>query len=224
MILGFVGGHIVGGISAPIALAEAMFPDRAREPWLGWPALAGVSVLWALGAWAVLTDLLHNETFRPSPAQIIATLAVVVAFILAALDAPRRPRNRTLRRGHAPSPAAVLGVSLLALAVRPLLDSMEVGSRAAGGWPATLAGLAVLIAFAILLARWSSAPDWGPRHVLAVTAGALTAIGAIAFTVQPVGHVPPTAKYVTNTVLLLLLFAVLTIAEHRQRAVGRTQP
>jgi hypothetical protein len=28
-ILGFVGGHIVGSISAPIALTEALFPGRA---------------------------------------------------------------------------------------------------------------------------------------------------------------------------------------------------
>lgn len=222
MILGFVGGHIVGSISAPIALAEAMFPDRAREPWLGPLAVVGVAALWALGAWAVLADALHNETFRPSPAQVLVTLALVIALIGAALAVSRR--HRTLRRSHAPSPVAVLGVSLLALAVRPALDSMEVGSRAAGAWPATLAGLAVLAMFAILIARWSSAPNWGPRHVLAVAAGALTAIGAVAFTVQPVGHVPPTAKYVTNAVLLLLLLVVLAVAERRQRAVGRVQP
>ena len=84
MVLGFVGGHIVGSISAPISLAEAMFPDRAREPWLGPPALAGVAALWALGAWVVLADSLRHESFRPSPAQILVTLLVVVALIAAA--------------------------------------------------------------------------------------------------------------------------------------------
>lgn len=216
MILGFVGGHIVGSIGAPIALTEAMFPDRAREPWLVPPALAGVAALWALGAWVVLTDSLHHESFRPSPAQILVTLLIATALIAAALAAPRR--HQTPRRGHAPSSAVVLGVSLLALAVRPLLDSMEVGSRAAGAWPATLGALLVLIVFAALIARWSTAPGWGPRHVLAVASGALIAIGAVAFTLQPIGHVPTAAKYATNCVLLLLLLAVLATAEHRQRA------
>ena len=219
MIFGFVGGHIVGSISAPIALTEAMFPDRARQPWLGPPALLGVTALWALGAWVVLADSLHHESFRPSRAQILITLLVVLALIAAALAVPRR--HQTPRRGRAPSPAVVLGVSLLALAARPLLDSMEVGSRAAGAWPATVGALLILTAFAILIARWSTAPGWGPHHVLAVASGALIAIGAVAFTLQPIGHVPTAAKYATNCVLLLLLLAVLATAEHRQRAHSR---
>ncbi len=135
MILGFVGGHVVGSISAPIALAEAMFPDRARAPWLGWPALVGVAALWALGASVVLADSLHNESFRPSSAQIAVTLLVAIALIAAALAVPSQ--HQTPRRGQAPAPAVVLCASLFALAVRPLLDSLEVGSRAAGAWLAT---------------------------------------------------------------------------------------
>jgi len=219
MILGFVGGHIVGSISAPIALAEAMFPDRAQAPWLGPTALVGVAALWALGAWVVLADSLHHESFRLSPAQILVTVLVTIALIAAALALPRP--HRTLRRGQAPSPTVVLGVSLLALAVRPLLDSMEVSSRAASAWPATLGALLVLIVFAILLTRWSAAPGWGPHHVLAVASGALIAIGAVAFTLQPIGHVPTAAKYTTNSVLFLLLLTVLTTAEHRLHAVDR---
>jgi len=219
MILGFVGGHIVGSISAPIALAEAMFPDRARAPWLGPLALVGAAALWALGAWVVLADSLQHESFRLSPAQIFVTLLVAIALIAAALTVPHR--HQTLRRGHAPSPAVMLSVSLLALAVRPLLDSMEVSSRAAGAWPATLGALLVLTVFAILITRWSSAPGWGAHHVLAVVAGALSAIGAVAFTVQPIGHVPPAAKYATNFVLFLLLLTMLATAERRLRHANR---
>ncbi|NUR59292.1 MAG: hypothetical protein HOV87_11580 [Catenulispora sp.] len=216
MILGFVGGHIVGSISAPIALTEAMFPDRAREPWLRPPALVGLAALWAAGAWAVLADSLDHEAFRPSAAQVLVTLVVVIVLIAAALAIPRR--HRALRQGRTPSPAVVLGVSLVALAVRPLLDSLEVGSRSAGAWPATIGGLLVLVAFAILLTRWSSAPGWGPRHILAVASGALIAIAVVAFTVRPIGHVPTAAKFTTNSVLFLLLLAVLAAAERRQRA------
>jgi hypothetical protein len=240
MILGFVGGHIVGSISAPIALAEAMFPDRdharapdtdtgrtrtradTRAPWLGPIALTGVAALWALGAWIVLADSLHNESFRLSPPQVLVTLLIAIALITTALAAPHR--HQTLRRAQAPSPAVVLAVSLLALAVRPLLDSMEVSSQAAGAWPATLGSLLVLTAFAILLTRWSSAPGWGPHHVLAVASGALSAIGAVAFTVQPIGHVPTAAKYATNSVLFLLLLATLATAERRLRTINDPLP
>lgn len=166
MIVGFVGGHIVGSISAPIALSEAMFPARAREPWLGAIALVGVAALWAVGARVVLADSLQHESFRPSAAQILVNLAVVVTLIAAAFAMPHR--HRTTRRDYAPSPAVVLGVSLLALAIRPLLDSLEVNSSAAGAWPATLGGLLVLTVFAILIARWSCAPGWGLHHTLAV--------------------------------------------------------
>jgi hypothetical protein len=83
----------------------------------------------------------------------------------------------------------VFAVSAVALGVRPLLDSLEVGSRAAGSWLPTLGGLTVLAAFGTLLASWSRRPRWNRRHNLAVAAGALVATGVVAFTVRPIGHV-----------------------------------
>jgi hypothetical protein len=215
MILGFVGGHVVGSISAPIAVAEALFPGRAREPWLGRNGLVCAVVLWGIGAAVVLADSLSHESFRPSVAQILVSLAVVGALVAAAFTTPSTRRVPT--QEGAPSWALVLLVSAVALGVRPLLDSLEVGSRAAGGWAPTLAGLAVLIAFATLLARWSRRAGWNETHRLAVAAGALIAIAAVAFSVDPIGHVPPVAKYVTNSILLLGLLAVVIAAARRQR-------
>lgn len=108
MILGFVGGHVVGSISAPTGVTEALFPSRTREPWLGRLALLGV-----------------------------------------------------------------------------------------------------LILFAVLLARWPTRTGWGPRHRLAVAAGALAATGVIAFSVDPIGDVPRGAKYATNATLLLLTVLII---------------
>lgn len=48
----------------------------------------------------------------------------------------------------------------------------------------------------------------------------MIATGAVAFTVQPIGHVLVAAKYATNTVLFLLLLSVLITAEHRLREFG----
>jgi hypothetical protein len=215
MILGFVGGHVVGSISAPIAVAEASFPARASERWLGPAGLAAVAALWAVGAAVILTDTLGHESFRPTVAQIAVTLAVAAVLVVAAFVVPSTPRKRTDAR--TPSAAVVFVVSAVALGVRPLLDSLEVSNRAAGGWLPSLAGLAVLTAFGIVLTHWSTRPGWDARHRLAVASGALIAIGAVAFSVHPIGQVPPVAKYATNSVLLLLLIAVLATAARRQR-------
>jgi hypothetical protein len=215
MITGFVGGHLVGSISAPIAVTEALFPARAHEPWLPRYALVIVAALWGLGAAVVLSDSLDHGSFRPSAAQIAAALAVVGALVVVALGVPATRRERVPET--TPAWPAVLLVSAVALGVRPLLDSLEVGHRSAGGWLATLTGLAVLIAFAVLLTRWSARTDWDGRHRLAVAAGALSAIGVVAFSVHPIGQVAPAAKYATNSTLLLLLIAILVTAGRRQR-------
>ena len=116
------------------------------------------------------------------------------------------------------------GVSLFAPAVRPLLDRMQVGSRAAGAWSATLGALLALKVFALLVTRWSSASGWGPGHVLAVGSGALIASSAVAFTLRSIGHVPTAAKYATNGALLLPFVTVLATAERRPRAIGDRLP
>lgn len=225
MILGFIGGHLVGSISAPIAVAEGLFPARAAEPWLGRAGLVGMAALWGIGAAVVLTDSLGHESFRPSAAQVTMTLAVAAVLIVAADVVPSA--NRSPTQAGATSVAAVLCVSTVALGARPLLDSLEVDTRIAGGWTPTLAGFAVLVAFAVLLTRWSRRTGWGERQRLAVAAGALIAIGVVAFSVHPIGDVPLPARYVTNSVLLLLLLAVLITAgrrQHRDLDVDRTAP
>lgn len=221
MIAGFVGGHVVGSISAPIAVTEALFPARAENGWLGPAGLVVAGIAWAAGAAVVLGDTLAHEAFRLSVAQVATCVLIVAALVTAALTVPR-PFTAAPRLGRpactqAPPPVAVFIVAGLALGIRPLLDSLEVGSRAAGGWGATLAALAVLVAFAVLLLRWSARSGWDGRHRLAVAAGALTAIAVVAFTVHPVGHVPSGAKYITNSVLFMLLVALLVLACRRQR-------
>ena len=48
--------HTVWSICVPIAIIEALVPDRATAPWLGRPGLAIVSVLYVLGS-----DLVFSE-------------------------------------------------------------------------------------------------------------------------------------------------------------------
>ena len=63
MITGFVGGHVVSSIGAPIAVADSLAPARRHEAWLRPFGLVLMVLLWALGAATVVADTLHEETF-----------------------------------------------------------------------------------------------------------------------------------------------------------------
>ncbi len=222
MTLGFVGGHLVGSICAPIAVAESMVPQRSTRPWLGRPGLVTMALLWAAGAGFVLADTLSSESFRPSPAQLTVTSLLVVGLVVVAFTRPRVGTRRAAA-GPVASPLVVLAVSTLCLGVRPLLDSISARDDVASWWPPTLAGLGVLVVFGVLLLCWSRRVGWDGRHALAVAAGGLLGIGIVAFTVTPIGHVPSAAKYTTNSVLFVLIVLLLTVAASRQRAAETSE-
>lgn len=215
MILGFVGGHMIGSIGAPIALAEALVPRRSTKPWLGTFGLVLMMALWVVGAGFVLADTLSEETFRPSSGQIIGTVLVVVALVVLAFTRPRV--GRAAAAGAAPSILLVLAVSSACLVVRPLLDSISSRTDAAASWGPVLLSYAALIALGGLLTVWSRRPGWDGRHMLAVTAAALLTITVVAFTVDPLGHVSDLAKYISNSMFLVLVIALLVLAAKRQR-------
>jgi len=222
MILGFIGGHVIGSICAPIALAESLVPRRATEPWLGKPGLAVTVGLWGIGAAFLLSD--PEDGFRPSLAQLgvsaaVAVALVVMAFVRVGIGALGSKVSRPMASEPPPSPLAVWVISVIALGVRPLLDSLSARTELTSGWPATLTDLGVLVILAVFLVRWSRRPGWGGRHVLAVASGALTSIAVVAFTVDPLGHVPAAVKYATNGVLLALVLALTAVAVRRQRRV-----
>jgi hypothetical protein len=215
MLIGFLGGHMIGSIAAPIALTESLVPRRATKPWLGTFGLVVMMALWVAGAGIVLAGTLSDETFRPSTGQVVGTIVVVVALIVLAFTLPRRPMTANAEK--APAIPLVFAVSAACLAVRPLLDSISARNDVASSWGLVSLSYAVLIVLAVLLTRWSRRAGWGGRHVLAVAAAALLSIAVAAFTVDPLGHVSDTAKYVSNSVFFVLVAALLTLAVKRQR-------
>ncbi|WP_345713642.1 hypothetical protein, partial [Kineococcus glutinatus] len=77
--LNFVAGHVVWSIAAPIAVAEALAPARARQRWLGRRGVVLCAIGWALAAGLILRDSLGGAAPGVSPWQVAGAGVVVVA-------------------------------------------------------------------------------------------------------------------------------------------------
>lgn len=206
--LNFVGGHAIYSTGAPIALSEAVRPQRASRPWLGRPALLLVALAWVAASAFVALDTLRTETFRASPVQLGGTALLVAVLVLVASRA--RPR-----RAATPRPAPPLW--LTALVVLPLA---LVNAMAPEDW---LGVVLNLLAFALAVAaglRAGGNPGWDARHVAVAAAVPLLVRAGLAFTYDPlVGEVAAPAKYGHNVAMALLVLGVTLLALRARREV-----
>ncbi|GGU14406.1 hypothetical protein [Nocardioides albus] len=209
----FIIGHVIYSFAAPVALAEAWSPARARKPWLGPIGTVLAVVAYAVAATLIVTD---PESRSGTPAQLIVTVGVIGAMLLgAALIGSRR------RPGHAPAGARdlaiwqVLGVSLIFATVPDLLPPTWLGVVLAATTTATLG---------ILIALASRRSAWTIRHTAAVGAAYLLERGLLAFTYFPlIGDVAPGPKYAHNVIMLLIVVLATWVALRKrsgERAEG----
>jgi len=82
--------HTVWSISVPIALVEAVFPARRGVPWLRWPVLIPIALLYLAGAALVGFGTAASESFVARPAELAVTAVAAVALIVLAFLVPRR--------------------------------------------------------------------------------------------------------------------------------------
>jgi hypothetical protein len=204
----FIVGHVIYSFCAPIALVEAMSPTRARTAWLGRRALAVVGALYLAVAALVLNDTLTNEPTQASIPQVIATVAIVAALVIAARmtrpikDVPAQPHR-------APRPWVVLAASFVFATLLAIAPETWVG--------VTISVLLLLVgAFALL--RMSRGPGWTLRHAATAAAGAVISRGVLAFAYYPViGDVSAARKYTHNVVMLLIVGAAIAHALRSSR-------
>ena len=206
--LGFVAGYVIMTIAAPIAVVEALVSDRADQPWLGRVGLTVIGLLYLLGAGVVFAYDTRPRGFLAAPVQLIVTAVVVAALVTAALALPRRTVGAASSK-RAPHPW-LAGVAALVLCAIP--------NQAPATWGGVAMSVAALGLLGGLLLVWSRRSGWGRAHVLLVAAGPLVAtVTASFFVSDPLGDASPVERYLSNTILLAGVVALLAWAWRRTR-------
>ncbi|MFJ9390609.1 hypothetical protein ACIRON_17425 [Nocardioides sp. NPDC101246] len=191
----FIIGHVIFSFAAPVALAEAWVPNRARKPWLGPIGTALAAVAYVIAALFILTD---PESRSGSPAQLLATAGVIVVLLLLAVVLGRRAQTASHRAAAGEVPLWALFVTALVFALVPDMT------------PATWLGVAIATTttavFGVLILLAARTRVWTVRHAATIGAAYLVERGLLAFTYFPlIGDVAPGPKYAHNVVMLLVV-------------------
>lgn len=216
--LNFVSGHVIFSFGAPIALAEAWVPRRARGPWLG-----RVGTVVAIGAYLGVAGLILSdpESHSGSPAQLAVTGAVVVALVGMAVVAGRRAKRPAIPRANGPVIHAdrdrPTDASPRPLRARVAFAVGLVSAVVVAFCPSTWVGFVVAVPALVLLAGWlgwtARRRSVGLRPIAAVGLAFLLVRGGLAFTYFPLaGSVAPGPKYAHNVVMLLVVLGAGVLA------------
>jgi hypothetical protein len=200
--------HVFWSMGVSIALAEGLFPSRAREPWLGKLGTYVVAGLFLLGVAAGVAMGLHMDRFHASHMQFAVTGVLCLLLIGAAFAVPRPGEKRgTL---PVPSPWAT-GTGAFVFGAFVFLAFPMLG------WGAVvIMGVADLL-FLVFLHGLSRRRDWTPLHTLSVAAGGAVLYGVHAFLGHPVVRSRPWVVLLSHVLFLLLAVSVVAIAVRRTR-------
>jgi hypothetical protein len=233
--LSFVGGHMIFSFGAPIALAEAWTPRRARIPWLGGIGSVIAVLAYLLAAGLILGD---PQSRTGSAAQLLGAGGTVVVLVLIGAALGRRHRAQPARPDPSDRPASAQpphrGTGPRATR-SPRGGSVPIWCVIGGAfvlalipdfvpptWPGVAIWAGVLVAGLAGLGIAGTRAGWTLRHSAAVGFGVLLERGLMAFTYDPLlGEVSAAAKYGHNVVMLLVVLAAGVLALRRS---GRTSP
>src|SRR5690625_2846378 len=213
--LGWIAGHVLMSVGAPLALLYALAPNQRARPLLGRAGLAIVAALAALAAVLVHLDGQRMYDYAPSVAQVAGVSLVVLALVAAAFSRWGRPLAT-----HEPARVlASIAVLLGGIAGKLAIDLMP------NSWGGA-AGLAAILVAGFGVIFWLARSfRWGAREIGLL--GAATVIGGtlIGFLTPVAEGVTVASKYAQNAVLLLLAIG-LTVVVHRATSAdhARTVP
>ena len=207
MVLAFVGGHVAYSFAAPIALVEALAPERRTEPWLGVGGLVVAGLAYAAAATLVLIDHLRTEASHASGGQVAGCLIVAAALIAWGL---RRRASPPLDQGRrAPRPITIGVVAFVVASLQAVVPET---------WLATGLSLVAIVAAGAWVARASRTAGWHVRQVTALATGVLLSRAVLAFTYVPLfGDVSPGRKYAHNVVMAAVIVGMAALAARAAR-------
>src|SRR3954447_18205241 len=174
-LLSVLAVHAVWSVTVPIALVEALVPERSGEPWLGRVGLGLATASFLLGIVVVGWGTFVERHFLAPWTRLSGTALTVIILIVAAFRI-RRPRQHTTGR---PAPRR-----LLVAATAFVLTSLFMLVLQPNWWGVAAALAVAAVALAIGLS-WSRAPGWGLPHAFAAAAGATLTYSWIGFTQTP---------------------------------------
>jgi hypothetical protein len=203
--------HAVWSIAAPIALVEALFPDRRTTPWLGKFGLAASGVLWLGGVGVLARTFAMRTHFVPSPAQIAVSLAIIAALAAAAFLL-FKPRSEAPAQtpGAAPAPLVVgLASLLLGSAYWAFYHYTQVW-HAIGPVPGVIGFLLLDAAALAYFFTVSRRAGWSDLHRFALMSGPVLTYGWYGFVNLEKLNGPesfPSHSVLVGLFVLLLVFA-----------------
>ena len=198
--------HTVWSITVPIAITEALFPARARSPWLGRASLSFVAVLYLAGGALVYVNFHRHDAFRASPAQLAGTVLAIAAAIAAA-----RLRRAPPPVDERPPPSPWLVGATALLAGLAFMAPHEI----IRGWPLVAWYLGLYAAVAGVLRRWSRRRAWSAVHETATAAGALLTYAIVAFPAEPIVGSKGSTDLIGNGIFAALAVVLLAVAFRR---------
>jgi hypothetical protein len=196
--------HTFWSIGVSIALVEGLWPERAREPWLGKIGHDVVDVLFLLGLIANTLFGYKQNHFWASRAQLGVAALLCVLLIVVALATPA---GMAKREGKVPSPW-LTGVAALVLGLLFELIPPR------WGWGAVGAMLGADVVFLLLVYVLSSRRSWTLLHTLSLGAGGAVAYGLHAFLQKAFGGGIVLAR-VGNVIFLAIAVVLIALAWRR---------
>jgi uncharacterized membrane protein HdeD (DUF308 family) len=211
--------HPVWSIATPIALAEALFADRAERPWLGRVGRIAMSAIFVLGLAGNFVLSMRQERFTASGFQFAIAAALVALFLVLALA--HRRILAGIRRSRvgptAPGPWVTGGCAFVAASATLMVAP-------AWGWWAFGALLALDLVFLALALRWFARRGWSRMNSFSLAAAAALAYSWHGFIQPPVVGSANAITRIGNGVFAFGAIAIIWIGATRIRCTAEEQP
>ena len=199
--------HSIWSIAVSIALAEALFPEKAATPWLGTIGLSATAFIFLFGIAATTLVSLRIERekggiFVASSSQFLGAAVVCILLIVIAFALP--VHQRELRAGTVVRPSIVGTAGFVAGLIFLLVPPFW-------GWGAVAIYIALYLIAIIFVLSQSSRNGWGARHRLALASGAALAYAVHSFPQPSVTNEDPTIDLIGNSIFTVGAVAIIAI-------------